>query len=118
MLHGHVLEHVDSAKYLGVSFSPNFSFNKHINDIYAKGNHTLGFLKRNLKVPDPEVKAHAYKSLVRPTVEYCSTVWHPQTDALTTKIESLQNRAARWAKNRYSRYTSVSGLVQELGWRA
>ena len=47
-LHEHTLEPVDSAKYLGVSISNNFSWNKHIQNVTANGNRTLGFVKRNM----------------------------------------------------------------------
>ena len=48
-LHGQALESVDHSKYLGVSISNNLSWNQHIQNVTAKGNRTLGFVKRNLK---------------------------------------------------------------------
>ena len=56
--------------------------------------------------------------MVRPTVEYCSSVWHPQSNSASDQLESLQHRAARWAKRDYSRHTSVSGLENQMGWRS
>ena len=49
-LHGTPLKEVDHAKYLGVWFSKDFKWNQHIDEITAKTNRTLGFLKRNLVV--------------------------------------------------------------------
>ena len=49
LLHGHPLAHVDSAKYLGVTITSDLSWNKHVNNIATKANHTLSFLKRNLQ---------------------------------------------------------------------
>lgn len=78
-LHGRTLESVDSAKYLGVTLTSDLRWNSHISNITKKGNQTLGFLRRNLQINSPTLKAVAYKSLVRPTVEYASTVWDPYT---------------------------------------
>jgi hypothetical protein len=50
-LHGHILiEQVTSAKYLGVTITSDLKWSKHINNICAKANSTIGFLKRNLNI--------------------------------------------------------------------
>ena len=41
---------------------------------------------------------------------------HNITDKDSWKIESIQRRAARWAKSTYSPRTSIIELLQELGW--
>jgi len=42
-----------------------------------KANRTIGFLKRNLNIVNSDIKEKAYTALVRPTVEYASSVWDP-----------------------------------------
>ena len=69
-LHGHTLEAVKSAKYLGCTISADLKWNDHIRNICNKANKTIGFLKRNLNINNSKIKETAYKSLVRPTVEY------------------------------------------------
>ena len=76
-LHGQILESVDSAKYLGVNISQDLSWNHHINKITGKANRTLSFIKRNVKTKNEQVEELAYKILVRPQVEYASSVWTP-----------------------------------------
>lgn len=117
-LHGEILEAVDCAKYLGVSISKDLSWNTHINEITKKANRTLGFVKRNIKTKNQSVKELAYKTLVRPQVEYASTVWSPFTKQNIQKVEMLQRRAARWVTNRYSSYDSVTEMLSDLGWRS
>ena len=79
---------------------------------------SLTFVKRNVKTKNEYVKELAYKTLVRPQVEYDSSVWNPYTDKNIDKIEMLQRRAARWVKNSYSSYDSVSNMLEDLGWRS
>ena len=73
-LHGHTLELVTSAKYLGLIITNKLQWDQHITDITAEANKTLGFLKRNLKIPSIRIKEQAYQILVCPLVEYASTV--------------------------------------------
>ena len=43
-LHGHNLEHVSSAKYLGVTITSDLKWSAHIQNICQKANRTIGFL--------------------------------------------------------------------------
>jgi len=53
----------------------------HINRITKKAHNTLGFLWRNIKIHSESLKSSAYTILVRPQLEYCSTIWWPFTDS-------------------------------------
>ena len=79
-LHGCVLESVPPAKYLGVTLSEDLKWSEHINNITKKANQKLGFLKCNIRVHNKDLKSTAYKTLVRPQLEYAPTVWSPHTD--------------------------------------
>ncbi len=98
LLHNTKLDSVTSAKYLGVTISNDLTWNTHIDNITKKANQTLGFLRRNIKVHSEPLKSTAYKTLVRPQLEYSSTVWSPHTESSISQIESIQRRAARWVK--------------------
>jgi hypothetical protein len=37
-IHGHILQHVDSTKYLGLNISKNLSWNTHVDAITKKAN--------------------------------------------------------------------------------
>ena len=80
-LEGTVLENVDSIKYLGVTITNYLKWNTHITNICTKANRTLGFLRRNLFSWPHDVKEAAYKGLVRPILEYGSSVWDPHIKA-------------------------------------
>ena len=117
-LHGQELQSVEHSKYLGVTLSNDLSWNKHIQDVAAKGNRTLGFVKRNLKECTPKVKAASYGSLVRPVLEYASTVWDPTTKTNIDSLEQVQRRASRFVTNDYSsRHPGcVTEMLHKLEW--
>ena len=124
-LRGHTLEVVDHAKYLGVTISGDFKWNRHITNIVNKANSSLAVLKRNLRIPSKEVKDAAYKALVRPHLEYAASVWDPPAEAsrktkgLADKLEMVQRSSARWVFSKY-RYgpntTGPSEMITQLGW--
>ena len=58
------------------------------------------------------------QSIVRPQLEYASTVWDPVTKANKAKVESVKKRAARFCYNDYRRTSSVTSVLQELGWES
>jgi myo-inositol-hexaphosphate 3-phosphohydrolase len=73
LLHNHTLESVSSAKYLEITLQSDLKWTQHTNNIVANTNKSLGFLKRNLKTSNTNIKSQAYLSLVRPKLEYaCS----------------------------------------------
>ena len=115
-LNGHQLKHVTSAKYLGVTITSDLRWSSHINNITNKANRTLGFLRRNLKINNPELKTTAYNTLVRPSVEFASTVWDPYTQKDIHKVEMVQRRAARYTLNRHHNTSSVTSMLHQLGW--
>ena len=54
--------------------------------------------------------------MVRPLLEYCSTVWSPHTKEYIQKIEMVQHRAARYVTNRYHNTSSVTSMLDHLEW--
>ncbi|XP_072039419.1 uncharacterized protein [Amphiura filiformis] len=87
---------------------------KHINQISAKGNRALGFIKHNLSSCTEDIKHTAFKTFIRPTIEYCSAVWDPYTQDQIYQLEAIQRRAVRFIKSDYSKRTSVTKLMKDL----
>ena len=119
-IEGTVLENVESIKYLGVTITNDLKWNTHIINICTKANvRTLGFLRRNVYSCPKDVKEAAYKTMVRPILEYGSSVWDPDTQGLQDEFEKVQNRAARSITRNYTREEgSMTGILEQLKWES
>ena len=73
-LHQQRLEQFQSARYLGITISDDLDWGQHISEISAKANMTLGFHWRNLAFAPRHTKEVAYKTLVRPKLEYAAPI--------------------------------------------
>lgn len=112
--YGQNMKHVNEYKYLGVTFSPNLKWHKHINLICSKALRKLGFLKRTLKDATHECKLTAYKSLIRPVLEYASVVWSPHCACDIAHLEGVQKKAIRFIYHRYDHNFSPSSHAVRL----
>ena len=105
---------VDRHSYLGVELERNMSWSQHITDTANKASSTLGFPRRNLSACSTQAKAKAYKTLVRPKLEYALAVWDPHHRNKIEQLEKVQRKAARWAMNQYSWTQARSGPGGEV----
>ena len=117
ILHGQVLETVTCARYLGVDVSSTLSGNSHIDRVVNNANRTLGYIRRNIKCQNTDVRESAYNTLVKPQLEYASAVWDPHTKERISKIEMVQRRPARWTLRNYDHQVSLTEMINKLGWR-
>jgi len=117
-LHGQILGTTKESKYLGVTINENLKWSSHINNIAAKGNSTVGFLRRNFKDCTTKVKAATYTTMVRPSLEYAATVWDPHEEKDKRPLEMVQRRAARYCFNSYYDRTPgvVTNMIRKLEW--
>ena len=115
-IHGHVLKETTKAKCLGVTIDKTLSWNIHIDTVTKRANQTISFLQRNLSSCPKDIKEASYMTLVRPQLENAATVWDPATKTGINKVEAVQRRAARSCQNDYRRTSSVTSMIQNLGW--
>lgn len=109
------LRKVSETKYLSVIFSEDLSFNQHIDVILKKACRVLSLVIRNLRNAPQILKESAYRSLVRPHLEYANAVWDPHQTYLIDKIEGIQNRVVRFIVNNYSRAESMTVMIASMG---
>ena len=76
----------------------------------------MGFLRRNLALAPRHTKEVAYKTLVRPQLEYAAPIWHPYHDTHIAQVEKMQRTAARWTCRRWRNTSSVGDMLDELEW--
>ena len=112
---GTFLQGVTQEKYLGVLISSDLSWTTHIQNVASSANQKLGFMKRNLKGSPKELKKLAYLTTVRSSLEYASTIWDPHQQGQKQLLEATQRKAARWIQNDFSRTSSVSSMMVNLG---
>ena len=117
-LHDQTLETTSTNKYLGINISSDLSWSNHVEDVAARGNRTMGFLRRNFRECTPKVKTATYTTLVRPTLEYALAVWDPYKQKDAQLLENVQRRAARYVNNNYMDRSpgSVTSMLENQKW--
>jgi hypothetical protein len=116
---GHELERVEEIKDLGVYLDRKMTFLTHIETIISKSARMLGFIKRLSKeFQDPYTLKTLYVSLVRPNLEYASSIWSPHQACHSERIERIQHnfvrfalRRLRWTANPLPAYDSRCALL-------
>ena len=115
-LHQQKLEQVQSAKYLGLTITDNLDWGQHVSEISCKATKTMGFLRRNLALAPRHTKEVAYKTLVRPQLQYAAPIWNPYHKLQIQEVEKVQRTAARWACRRWRNTSNVGHMLDELEW--
>ena len=111
----HALHEVASHKQLGVTFSSNLTWTKHISDICIKAGKRVDILA-NLKYRlDRKTLEILYSSYIRPILEYGDVVWSNCNNEDVTLIEGVQLRAARIVSGAICG-TSHARIYEELAW--
>ena len=95
----------------------SLSWDSHIDKIIKTANFILVFLGRNVSRCPATIKAQCYTTLVRPTLEYASSIWSASTKDSINKVEAVQRRAARIATEDYQHTSSVTAMLQQLQWQ-
>ena len=58
----------------------------------CKATKTFGFLRRNLALAPRHTKEVAYKTLVRPQLEYAAPIWHPYNETEIKKKKKKKKK--------------------------
>ena len=66
--------------------------------------------------PPRSTKEVAYKTLVRPKLEYAAPIWSLYCKTQIQQVEKVQRTAARWTCRRWRNTSSVGEMLDELQW--
>ena len=87
-----------------------------VTTITSEANKVLGLIKRNLWNCPKTVKETAYKTLVRPKLQYAFSAWDPHHQKDKAALERIQWKAACFVSGNYDRTTSVTEMLQDQQW--
>ena len=63
----------------GGYISSNLNWDIHVNRVAASANKSLGMIRCNVRTKSPKIREMAYKTIVRPHLEYASVLWDTHT---------------------------------------
>ena len=116
VIDGAPLNRVSNTKSLGVTIDENLSWSEHIGELCKKIASGIVAIKRTRSLFPRRTLQLVYNSLVQPYFDYCNSVWGNCCKTLATKLQKLQNRAARVLT--FSGYDiSADNLFKVLGWK-
>ena len=116
-IEGKKLSQVPNHPYLGVELTSDLTWKIHISNITGKANKILNLLRRHLYNCSTEVKSRAFTSLVRPHLEYASSVWDAYFKQDINQLEKVQRKDARFVCGKYQYTESVTSMLTELDWK-
>lgn len=79
---------------------------KHIENTCRSAQCKFGFLKRRLWNATPNVNSAAYKTIVKPALEYAGIVWDTHSQTEISKLERVQRLVARFIFSCFDRKTA------------
>ena len=101
----------------GVTLTENLPWSDHDHKVVCKANRTICLLRYNIWSYKSNIKEIAYMSLVRPQLEYASSMWDPYHQDEVRDIVTVQRRAARFVcEDTHREEGVVSSLLSKLGW--
>ncbi len=89
-INGVIIPKVNEVRDLGILQSNNSKYKTHIQNISKKARKIAGLLLRTFRSRHPKVLLPIYKALIRPLVEYGTSVWNSQNKKDIKEIEHVQ----------------------------
>jgi hypothetical protein len=91
-INGALINSVPCTRDLGVMVDSNLNFRDHVIKLSAEGHQMAGIILRNFRHLPKGILVSLFVSTVRSKLEYCSTLWSPNSKTLQSKLENVQRR--------------------------
>src|SRR5664279_51238 len=91
-LDNNIIKRVNEYRDLGVIIDNALKFKSHINSVVAKANSRACLIHKCFVSRDIPTLVRAFKTYVRPCLEYASCIWSPSYVTLVNLIESVQRK--------------------------
>ncbi len=108
------LVHVNRQAYLGLEFASHLSWGPYTQKITSKTSKDLNMIRRNISNAPQVVKELAYKSFIRPSVEYAHISWDLYQHNHIKQVERIQRKVVRYVPSNYERQDSLTEMRERL----
>lgn len=105
-----------SVKNLGLVMDNYLSFDKHIENLCNRANGLLFFLNRNKELFDNHSRKIVVESLIISLFSYCSVLWGATSKSSLTKLQKIQNFAAKVAVGNGRKFERATPFIKKLHW--
>jgi hypothetical protein len=112
---GASLRDVESHKHLGVIFSNDCKWTKHIDKLIEKSSKQINVLRKLKFKLKRNYLEKIYLTFIRPILEYASEVWFNCGQFNSNRLEKVQTEAARIVCG-FPSYASIASIYKETGW--
>ena len=92
---GHVINQVESVKYLGMYIDAELKWDVHINHLCKKVGRMISFLRRLRYFINRKHLNLIYQTVILPHLDYADIIWQSSSEQLVNHLQKLQNRAGR-----------------------
>ena len=116
-LNSNKIEEVPYYKHLGITFSNDFKWTKHIDEIVKRANMKIGALLRIQDSLLRKDKSKIYTTMIRPALEYGGVIYDNCSLVDSMKIESVQKFAGRVCTGAL-KLTNYNKLCHDLKWQS
>ena len=114
MMGGVQLEQVSRFKLLGVTVSEDLSWAPHVATTCVRAKRLLGCVYRTFGLACKNALSRIYRGVVRPILDYASSVWDPYHAVHRVRLERVQSFAAKIVCKCWQ--GSATELREGLGW--
>jgi len=110
------IQRANHCKHLGVEIDDKLVWTEQVDKVRKKVLTGLYFLKKAANFIPKQYQSMLYNSIVAPYFDYCNVIWGRCNKTLSSKLQVLQNRAAKIITG-VSRYDSSTHALNVLNWK-